>query len=107
MLPTSLTLNFSLRQRAVYYIFWSIYGIKLDPMKFEELMGMPLKKLYGFELWIGKKLGLFIENNNTYYLTDKGAYYYHYVEQKYTTAYIDKMWNISQKIDFPERMVLK
>ncbi|MDR1270210.1 MAG: radical SAM protein [Planctomycetaceae bacterium] len=107
MLPTSLTLNFSLRQRAVYYIFWSIYGMKLNPLKFEELMGIPLKKLYGFELFVGKKLGFLIEKNGTYYLTDKGAYYYHYVEQIYTTAYIDKMWNISQKTDFPKQIILK
>lgn len=107
MLSTSLTLNFSLRQRAVYYIFWSIYGMKLNSMKFEELMGVPLKKLYRFELFVGEKLGFLIEKNGMYYLTDKGAYYYHYIEQIYTTAYIDKMWNISRKIDFPEKMVLK
>jgi oxygen-independent coproporphyrinogen-3 oxidase len=107
MPPTSLTLNFTPRQRAVYYIFWSVYGIKLDPDKFEGLMGIPLKKLYGLEIWIGKKLGFITKNNNVYYLTDKGAYYYHYIEQVYTTAYIDKMWNISSKINFPERMILK
>jgi oxygen-independent coproporphyrinogen-3 oxidase len=107
MLPTSLTLNFSLRQRAIYYIFWSLYGIKIDSKKFNELIGIPLEKLYGFELWIGKKMGLLKEDGGNYFLTDKGAYYYHYIEQIYTTAYIDKMWNISRKNEFPKQMVLK
>ncbi|MDR2731001.1 MAG: radical SAM protein [Treponema sp.] len=107
MLPTSLTLNFTLRQRAVYYIFWSIYGNKLDPKEFEKIIGTSLKKLYGFELFIGEKTGILIKNDDIYYLTDKGAYYYHYIEQVYTTAYIDKMWNILRKTDFPEQMILK
>jgi oxygen-independent coproporphyrinogen-3 oxidase len=107
MLPTSLTLNFTLRQRAVYYIFWSMYGNKLDSKKFEKFIGVSLKKLYGFELFVGEKIGFLMKNDNVYYLTDKGAYYYHYIEQIYTTAYIDKMWNILRKIDFPEQMILK
>jgi oxygen-independent coproporphyrinogen-3 oxidase len=107
ILPTSLTLHFTLRQRAVYYIFWSIYGLTLDPQNFEDIMGVPIKKLYGFELWVGKKLGLLVEENGMYYITYRGAYYYHYIEQVYTTAYIDKMWNISRKIAFPKKIVLK
>jgi oxygen-independent coproporphyrinogen-3 oxidase len=106
-LPTALTLNFSLRQRAIYYIFWSVYGMYINSKNFEELFGISIKKIYGFELFLGKKLKLLKECNNNYYLTDRGAYYYHYVEQKYTRSYIDKMWNISQKVSFPEKIILK
>ncbi|MBP1744985.1 MAG: hypothetical protein H6Q58_1963, partial [Firmicutes bacterium] len=42
-----------------------------------------------------------------YELTEKGAYYYHYIEQAYTTAYIDRMWNISRNEPFPEKIILK
>jgi oxygen-independent coproporphyrinogen-3 oxidase len=107
MLPTSITLYFSLLQRAAYYIFWSLYGIKIDSKKFHKLIGIPLKKLYNFELLLGEKFGLLKEHAGDYYLTDKGIYYYHYIEQVYTTSYIDKMWNISRKIDFPKRIILK
>lgn len=107
-LPTSLTLYFSLRQRAVYYLFWSAYSMRINTDKFEAFFNIPLSKLFRFELWLCKALG-FVKNQKEeeYILTDRGAYYYHYIEQAYTTAYIDKMWNISRNIAFPESIILK
>lgn len=106
-LPTSLTLNFTKRQRACYYLFWNSYGLQIDPGAFEEMIGAPLVKLYSFELWFGKRIGLIKCDGVNYHLTDKGAYYYHYIEQAYTTSYIDKMWNISRLQAFPKEIVLK
>lgn len=106
-LPTSLTLKFSLRQRAVYYLFWSAYSMKISTDKFEKIVGKPLKKMYRMEFWLLEKMGLVVKENDQYCLSPGAAYYYHYIEQVYTTAYIDKMWNISRKVAFPEEMVLK
>lgn len=106
-LPTSLTLDFSLRQRASYYLFWNAYSLQIDEDKFEYFFGVPLSKLYGFELWLCEKLGFVKKSASGYRLTDKGAYYYHFIEQAYTTSYIDKMWNISRNTAFPESIVLK
>lgn len=105
-LPTSLTLTFSLRQRAVYYLFWSAYSTRIYPDKFEEMIDRPLCEMYGFELWLSQKLGFVKKRDNHYCLTDKGAYYYHFIEQAYTTAYIDRMWNISRSTAFPDEVVL-
>jgi oxygen-independent coproporphyrinogen-3 oxidase len=106
-LPTSLTLHFSFRQRVVYYLFWRLYGIKINKMQFRNFFGIDLYKIYPFELFLGKILGLLKEDENNYFLTEKGAYYYHLIEQKYTNAYIDKMWNISRNVDFPDEIVLR
>lgn len=106
-LPTALTLSFTLRQRALYYLFWNIYCLQINPDKFKKIIGYPLSKLYGFELWLSERLGLLKKKNGCYHVTDKGAYYYHYVEQTYTTAYIDKMWNIMRTTAFPDKIVLK
>ncbi len=105
-MPTALTLSFTLRQRAVYYLFWNIYCLQINPDKFKRIIGYSLSKLYGFELWLSERLGL-LKKNGCYHVTDKGAYYYHYVEQTYTTAYIDKMWNIMRTTAFPDKIVLK
>lgn len=40
-LPTSLTLRFSLRQRMVYYLFWTAYSTKVSAGDFEEFFGVP------------------------------------------------------------------
>ncbi len=103
-LPTSLTIRFSLRQRMVYWLFWTAYSTKVDIRDFEKFFGVPLKKMYGFELKIAKLMGFVVEENGVYTMTLKGAFYYHYYENFYTLSYIDKMWGIMRKEAFPERI---
>ena len=105
-LPTSLTIRFSLRQRMVYYLFWTLYSTRLDPSKFEDFFGITLNKMYGFEFNIARLLGFLRYENKKYALTMKGAFYYHYYENFYTLAYIDKMWGIMRKEAFPKEIRL-
>lgn len=103
-LPTSLTIRFTLRQRMVYFLFWTAYSTKVDSRAFEKFFGLTLKKMYGFELELAKLLGFVTEENGIYSMTLKGAFYYHYYENFYTLAYIDKMWGIMRKEAFPEKI---
>lgn len=105
-LPTSLTIRFSERQRMIYYLFWTAYSTKVDECDFEKFFGKPLRKMYGFELWLARVLGFVTEGNGIYQMTLRGAFYYHYYESFYTLAYIDKMWGIMRKEAFPERIEL-
>ena len=105
-LPTSLTIRFTLRQRMVYYLFWTAYSTKVDSKAFEKFFGVPLKKMYGFEIKIAKLLGFIEDNNGVYSLTMKGAFYFHYYENFYTLAYIDKMWGIMRGEAFPYKIEL-
>ena len=104
LLPTSLTLRFSLRQRMVYYLFWTAYSTRVSADDFERFFGVSLKKAYGFELAAAKRLGFITEADGVYRMTLKGAFYYHYYESFYTLAYIDKMWGIMRREAFPERI---
>lgn len=105
-LPTSLTIRFTERQRMIYYLFWTAYSTRVDSRDFEKFFGKQLKKMYGFELWLAKVLGFVKEKNGIYEMTLKGAFYYHYYENFYTLAYIDKMWGIMRKEAFPEKIEL-
>jgi oxygen-independent coproporphyrinogen-3 oxidase len=105
-LPTALTLRFSLRQRMVYYLFWTAYSTKVDPKAFERFFGIPLKRMYGLEIALIKRLGLVKKQNGIYEMTPKGAFYYHYYEQFYTLSYIDKMWSVMRKEAFPKSLTL-
>ena len=105
-LPTSLTIRFSLRQRMVYYLFWTAYSTRVDARGFEDFFGVPLKKMYGLELFLAKCLGFVTEENGVYTMTKKGAFYYHYYENFYTLSYIDQMWGIMRKEAFPKRLEL-
>ena len=106
MLPTSLTIRFTKRQRMVYYLFWTAYSTRVDERDFEKFFGVPLKKMYGLELWLAKVLGFVTKSEGVYQMTLKGAFYYHYYENFYTLAYIDKMWGIMRKEAFPEKIEL-
>ncbi len=105
-LPTSLTIRFTRRQRMVYYLFWTAYSTRVDMQEFGKFFGVPLRKMYGFELWLAKLLGFVTEENGIYEMTLKGAFYYHYYENFYTLSYIDKMWGIMRKEAFPEAIKL-
>ena len=63
-------------------------------------------KMYGLELKLARRLGLVTGRNGVYEMTLKGAFYYHYYENFYTLAYIDKMWGLLRREAFPERMTL-
>jgi len=106
-LPTSLTLDFTKRQRACYFLFWSCYSMRIDREAFSEMLGENLEKLFGTELLFCRIFGLLKKENTGYRITNKGAYLYHKIEQAYTTAYIDKSWNISRLQPFPEKIILK
>lgn len=105
-LPTSLTLRFTKRQRMIYYLFWTAYSTQVDTKAFENFFGEELKKYYGFEMWVAKKIGFITEENGVFHMTLKGAFYYHYYENFYTLSYIDKMWSVMRNHAFPEKISL-
>lgn len=105
-LPTSLTLRFSRRQRMVYYLFWTAYSTKVREDDFLRLFGVPLGRMFGLELGLARLLGFARKEDGVYTMTPKGAFYYHYLENFYTLAYIDKMWGIMRREAFPERITL-
>ena len=105
-LATSLTVRFVKRQRMVYWLFWTAYSTRVREADFERFFGVPLKKMYGFEIFIAKLLGFITEKDGTYEMTLKGAFYYHYYENFYTLSYIDKMWGIMREEAFPKRIDL-
>lgn len=103
-LPTSLTVRFVKRQRMIYYLFWTAYSTKINIGKFEEFFKVPLKKMYGFELWLAKIFGFLTEESGEYKMTLKGAFYYHHYENYYTYSYIDQMWSTMKNNAFPEKI---
>ncbi|MCR5682709.1 MAG: coproporphyrinogen III oxidase family protein [Clostridiales bacterium] len=105
-LPTALTLRFTRRQRMIYWLFWTAYSTRVDPRAFEEFFGVPLDRMYGLEVKLAKRLGWIEERNGLYCLTLKGAFFYHYYENYYTLAYIDKMWGILRHEAFPREIRL-
>lgn len=105
-LPTALTTRFTRRQRMVYYLFWRAYSTFVSSADFKEFFGSELEREFGLEFWLARKVGYICCESGGYRLTPLGAYYFHYFENFYTLAYIDKMWGIMRRQAFPEGIEL-
>ena len=106
LLPTALTLRFTERQRMVYWLFWTAYGMEVREKDFERFFGVPLRRAYGKELFFAKAVGYVTEEKGVWRMTEKGAFAYHLYEKHYTYAYIDRMWSLLRLRAFPEKIVL-
>lgn len=105
-IPTAMTMKFSERNRALYWLFWNAYTLKFNNDEFKNLFGVNLEKLFKFELRIGIALRLLTKEENSYILTKKGTYFYHLLEQKYTNRYIDKSWKKASENPWPNEIRL-
>jgi len=106
-LPSALTLKFSLRQRMLYYLFWTAYTMEIDSEAFASFFGVGLERCYRLELLLARACGLICKTGTKYRMTPRGAYYYHYYEHFYTLSYIDKMWNLMRRNAFPDELTIR
>ena len=106
VLPVALRCDFTLRQRMIYWLFWRFYTTRVKISDFEDFFGVPLKKIFYFELKAAELAGMIREHDGILELTGKGVFYFHYYEGFYTLAYIDRMWGFLRNEPFPEKMVL-
>lgn len=105
-LPTALTLKFTPRQRMVYFLFWTAYTTIISGGAFDRFFSKKLEHAFGLELLLARLFGLIKKAGDTYRLTSKGAYYYHYYENFYTLSYIDQMWSLMRIQPFPKELTL-
>jgi len=105
-IPTALTMNFSIRNRALYWLFWNAYTLRFDNNEFKNLFGKNLKDMFRFELVLGQIFGIIKKKENDYELTKRGTYFYHIVEQRFTNQYIDKSWKEATENPWPKEIEL-
>ncbi|MCB2307339.1 radical SAM protein [Clostridium estertheticum] len=105
-IPAAMTMKFSERNRALYWLFWNAYTLKFNNDEFKKLFGVNLEKMFKIELRIGITLRLLTKVENSYILTKKGTYFYHLLEQKYTNRYIDKSWREARGNPWPNEIRL-
>lgn len=105
-LPPSLVLEFDIISRASYWLFWNSYNLDIDRDSFYKLFGIELGNIFYWQLKFGELLGLIKRYKEGYKLTERGAYYFHLVEQEYTHKYIDKIWSLQRVNSCPEKITI-
>jgi oxygen-independent coproporphyrinogen-3 oxidase len=106
-IPTALTLVFTARTRALFWLFWSCYRTIIRGADYEGLFGRSLEADFGFELSLGRLIGLFEGGEGEYVLTRRGRYLFHLVEQAYTSDYIDRTWSTCRSEPWPKGLELR
>ena len=105
--PTALEVDFTERERALFWLFWSIYNLHVSKADYFTLFGKPLDEMFGWELRLAAGMGLVKRRNDAYVVTARGAYLFHLVEQGYTDQYIDKVWGFARSTPWPEKLVIR
>ena len=105
-IPTALTMRFSERTRALYWLFWNSYTLKLNNEAFKKLFNKSLENMFSIELKVGRLFGMLKKVEKGYELTKRGAYVYHLLEQSYTHQYIDNTWRIARENPWPKEIKL-
>jgi menaquinone C8-methyltransferase len=104
---TALAVDFTPRERALFWLFWSIYNLHVSGDDYFRLFGKPMDGMFGLELRLATWLGLLRPRDGSYEVTRKGAYLFHLVEQRYTDQYIDKIWGFARSTPWPEKLVIR
>lgn len=106
-LPTALVLDFTERQRMIYYLFWTAYTMRIDEKAFKSFFGKSLMDMYGWEIILMRLMGMVRKEMDHWVMTTRGSYYYHYYEHFYTLSYIDRMWHLMGQEALPEELVIR
>lgn len=106
IVPTALKMKFSPRTRKLYWLFWNCYAGKLPKDEYCTLFSSNLDDDFSFWLTLCKLLGLFMEMDAGYTLTQLGNYHFHWLEQEYTHQYIDKTWRSAMQTPWPDMIAV-
>lgn len=102
----SLVMRFTPRTRALYWLFWAWYGLRISAGEFMRLFGKELSAAFGTALRLAHRAGLLRPVADGYVPTPRGALFYHHAEQHYTRQYIDKTWRFCNREPWPKRIRL-
>jgi oxygen-independent coproporphyrinogen-3 oxidase len=104
--PTALATRLNAGDKMAYWFFWRSYDLAIDTEVFRSLFGQELPHPIRALLSLCELLGIAKRQDNTFLLTEKGAYLSHLIEKEYTHAYLETLWSACLEEPWPRRVVL-
>lgn len=105
-LPIALSLKLSPDMQMAGWLYWRVYETRLDKGEFQKRFGVEFDKVYGRYLKPLALLGLMRNNRNQIILSDRGAYWLHYLQDLFSIDYLSKLWGTSQHDPWPDCVIL-
>jgi coproporphyrinogen III oxidase-like Fe-S oxidoreductase len=105
-MPIALSLELSEPMQMAGWLYWRIYETRFKKSDFEKRFGRPFDTVYGRYFAPLSWVGLLCDDGQEVVLSDEGAYWLHVLEDLFSIDYVGKLWGISQRDPWPERVVL-
>jgi oxygen-independent coproporphyrinogen-3 oxidase len=99
-LPISIHLKITKKLSNYYWFYWKLYETNFITDNFNRHSDFKMK----FILSIFRVLGLIKENDDRFYLTERGAFWIHLLQNIFVLDYINNVWNIMKKEAFPKKI---
>jgi coproporphyrinogen III oxidase-like Fe-S oxidoreductase len=105
-LPIALSLDLSENTQMAGWLYWRLYETRFKKSDFQKRFGKHFEKVYGkYMPWMALA-GLLKNHPDEILLSDRGAYWIHYIQDLFSIDYISKLWGTAKQDPWPERVVL-
>ncbi|UCC95694.1 MAG: radical SAM protein [Candidatus Omnitrophota bacterium] len=90
--PIALSMPFNTRQEMAYWLYWRIYEMYINRDEFSSLFNKDFNKIYGDIFSFLKLIGFATEDKEKIFITGKGSYWVHRVQNEFSLSNIQKIW---------------
>jgi oxygen-independent coproporphyrinogen-3 oxidase len=103
----ALSLDLSENMQMAWWLYWRIYETRFKRSDFQKRFNKDFNTIYGKYIKIFSGLGLIKKDDgNEIFLSDRGTFWLHMLEDLFSLDYISKLWGTSKHEPWPERVVL-
>lgn len=103
-LPVALKMDMTSAMEHYYWLYWRLYDTYVPKHELSRIFkdDVKIKRM----LMLARGLGMLIEEEDRYVLTERGSFWIHLLQNQYVINYIDKVWSMAMKEPWPGRIEL-
>jgi len=105
-MPIALSLELSEPMQMAGWLYWRIYETRFRKRDFQKRFGREFDSVFGKYLRPLSWVGLLRDDGEEVVLSDEGTYWLHVLEDLFSIDYVGKLWGISQRDPWPEKVAL-
>ncbi len=102
-LPVVLKMDFTDSMTRYYWLYWRFYDTYIPKGQLFELFGKNDKNIQ-LLLWLINILKLGEEDAENIFLSKRGAFWLHLIQNYFVLNYIDKIWSVAMKKPWPDEI---
>jgi len=102
-LPVALKMDFTDSMTKYYWLYWRFYDTYIPKKQLFKLFGKKDKNIQ-LLLWLTSTLKLSEEDIKNIFLSKRGAFWIHLIQNYFVLNYIDKVWSIAMKTPWPKEV---